>query len=228
MPQVLEVQQHGEHPFELAVEMDLIAAEPFQLVCVQRLAECLLAYQEPIFPVARPLRRSTASRAAMHSATGLTGDRWRLAWGPAPRPREASCAWRKPDGSRVFRCMGLSSVFVIIPPPSGLAHRANDGLPAGVDVHILDGNFLLSLPSIALQCLGLGRLVAAEPFQLVGVQRLAECRIRGRFASSFFLVSSHGRTFASRKRRRAIGIGGGGRLVLLQFVRVAGQRVLSV
>jgi hypothetical protein len=52
--------------------------------------------------------------------------------------------------------MGLSSVFVIIPPPSGLAHRANDGLPAGVDVHVLDGNFLLPLPSIALQRLGLG------------------------------------------------------------------------
>src|ERR1700732_4268224 len=40
-----------------------------------------------IFPVALPFRRSTASRAAMHSATGLTGDRWRLAWHPAPRPR---------------------------------------------------------------------------------------------------------------------------------------------
>jgi hypothetical protein len=53
--------------------------------------------------------------------------------------------------------MGLSSIFVIIPPPSGLAHRANDCLPAGVDVHVLDGNFLLLLPSIALQCLGLGR-----------------------------------------------------------------------
>ena len=33
---------------------------------------------------------------------------------------------------------------------------ANDCLPAGVDVHVLDGNFLLPLPSIALQCLGLG------------------------------------------------------------------------
>jgi hypothetical protein len=30
-------------------------------------------------------------------------------------------------------------------------------LPAGVDVHVLDGNFLLPLPSIALQCFGLGR-----------------------------------------------------------------------
>jgi hypothetical protein len=53
--------------------------------------------------------------------------------------------------------MGLSLIFVIIPPPSRLAHRANDGLPAGVDVHVLDGNFLLALASIALQCLGLGR-----------------------------------------------------------------------
>jgi hypothetical protein len=32
LPQVLEAQQHDEHPFELATEMDLIAAEPFQLV----------------------------------------------------------------------------------------------------------------------------------------------------------------------------------------------------
>ena len=45
----------------------------------------------------------------------------------------------------------------IIPPPSRLAHRANNGLPAGVDVHVLDGNFLLPLPTIALQRLGLGR-----------------------------------------------------------------------
>ena len=40
-----------------------------------------------IFPVALPFRRTTAGRAAMHSATDLTGDRWRLAWRPAPRPR---------------------------------------------------------------------------------------------------------------------------------------------
>ncbi len=52
-------------------------------------------------------------------------------------------ARRKREGSRVFRRMGLSSVFVIIPPPSSLAHRANDRLSAGVDVHVLDGNFLL-------------------------------------------------------------------------------------
>jgi hypothetical protein len=53
--------------------------------------------------------------------------------------------------------MGLSLVFLTIPSPSRLAHRANDCLPARVDVHVLDGNFLLALPSIALQCLGLGR-----------------------------------------------------------------------
>ena len=38
---------NGEHPFELAVEMDLITAELFQLAGVQRLAECLLADQGP-------------------------------------------------------------------------------------------------------------------------------------------------------------------------------------
>jgi hypothetical protein len=31
MPQVLEAQEHGQHPFELSVEMDLVAAEPLQL-----------------------------------------------------------------------------------------------------------------------------------------------------------------------------------------------------
>jgi hypothetical protein len=36
--------------------------------------------------------------------------------------------------------MGLSSVFVTIPTPSGLAHRVDDCLPAGVDVHVLDSH----------------------------------------------------------------------------------------
>ena len=39
---VLEAQQHGQHTFQLAVEMDLVAAEPLQLVRIERLAECLL------------------------------------------------------------------------------------------------------------------------------------------------------------------------------------------
>jgi hypothetical protein len=68
--------------------------------------------------------RSTARRTAMHSATGLTGD-CSGDWHRVPRLVRARQrgAWRKRDGSRVFRCMGLSSVFVIIPPPSRLAHR---------------------------------------------------------------------------------------------------------
>ena len=74
--------------------------------------------------------------------------------------------------------MGLSSVFVIIPPPSRLAHRANDGLPAGVDVHMLDGNFLLPLPSIALQCLGLGREGSQKFHSEISVAVLLRYRVR--------------------------------------------------
>jgi hypothetical protein len=36
LPQVLEAQQHGQHPLELAVEVDLVAAEPLQLVGIER------------------------------------------------------------------------------------------------------------------------------------------------------------------------------------------------
>ena len=74
--------------------------------------------------------------------------------------------------------MGLSSIFVIIPPPSRLAHRANDGLPAGVDVHVLDGNFLLPLPSIALQCLGLGRKGSQKFHSEISVAVLLGHRVR--------------------------------------------------
>ena len=74
--------------------------------------------------------------------------------------------------------MGLSSVFVIIPPPSRLAHRANDCLPAGVDVHVLDGNFLLALPAIALQCLGLGREGSQKFHSEISVALLLRYRVR--------------------------------------------------
>ena len=70
-----------------------------------------------VFPVALSFRRATAGRAAMHSATGFTGDRWRLAGVPRLVRARQRGAWRKRDGSPVFRCTGLSSVFVIIPPP---------------------------------------------------------------------------------------------------------------
>src|SRR4029077_5096939 len=45
LPQVLEPQQHGQHPFELAIEADLVTTEPLQLVGVERFAERLLARQ---------------------------------------------------------------------------------------------------------------------------------------------------------------------------------------
>ena len=74
--------------------------------------------------------------------------------------------------------MGLSAVFVIIPPPSRLAHRANNGLPAGVDVHVLDGNFLLPLPTIALQRLGLGREDSQQFHSEISVAVLLGYRVR--------------------------------------------------
>jgi hypothetical protein len=56
--QVFEPQQHGEHSFELAVEIDLVAAKPLQLVRVERLTERLLANQRPVgqflLPVLEP------------------------------------------------------------------------------------------------------------------------------------------------------------------------------
>jgi hypothetical protein len=48
LPQVLEPQQHGQHPFELAVETDLVAAEPFELVRVERLAKGMLTDRRTI------------------------------------------------------------------------------------------------------------------------------------------------------------------------------------
>jgi hypothetical protein len=97
--------------------------------------------------------------------------------------------------------MGLSSVFVIIPPPSRLAHRANDCLPAGVDVHVLDGNFLLPLPAIALQCLGLG------------------AKIRSNFVARFPLLSCSDTVSDPVKRRSA--------RVAAKFVATAQSRVIG-
>jgi hypothetical protein len=45
LPQGLELQRHGQHPLELAVEVALGAAEPLQLVRIEHLAEGLLADQ---------------------------------------------------------------------------------------------------------------------------------------------------------------------------------------
>lgn len=46
-PQILEAQQHGQHPLKFAVEVGFVAAKPFELIGVQRLAESLLADQRP-------------------------------------------------------------------------------------------------------------------------------------------------------------------------------------
>jgi hypothetical protein len=60
-------------------------------------------------------------------------------------------------------------------------------MPAGVDEHVLDGNFLLPLPSIALQCLGLGRegsqqfhseISVAVLIQLLRTLRLAHAVVK--------------------------------------------------
>src|SRR5271167_2413411 len=48
LPQVLEAQEHRERPFEFAVEMHLAAAEPLQLVGIERLAERLLADERQV------------------------------------------------------------------------------------------------------------------------------------------------------------------------------------
>jgi hypothetical protein len=45
LPEVLQTKQHSQHPFEFAVEMDLVATELLQLIEVERFAECLLADQ---------------------------------------------------------------------------------------------------------------------------------------------------------------------------------------
>ena len=48
LPHILEAQQHGQHAFKLAVQMNLVAPEPLQLVGVKRLPECLIADQLPV------------------------------------------------------------------------------------------------------------------------------------------------------------------------------------
>ena len=45
LSQLLEAQQHGEDPFELAVKVDLVAAKLFKFVKVQRISECLFTDQ---------------------------------------------------------------------------------------------------------------------------------------------------------------------------------------
>ena len=66
--QVFEPQQHSEHSFELAVEMDLVTSKPLQFVSVERLAECLLTDQRPVgqflLPVLEPRQHLAFEEAA--------------------------------------------------------------------------------------------------------------------------------------------------------------------
>jgi hypothetical protein len=48
LTEFLEAHQHGQHPFKLAVEVNLVAAKPLQLVWVERLTERLLADEWPV------------------------------------------------------------------------------------------------------------------------------------------------------------------------------------
>jgi hypothetical protein len=47
-PQLLETQQHRQHPFKFAVEMDLVSAEAIQLVGVESLTKCVLPNERPV------------------------------------------------------------------------------------------------------------------------------------------------------------------------------------
>jgi len=48
LPQVLKAQQHRQHPFQLAVEVDLVSAEPLKLFRVEGFPERLFAEQRMI------------------------------------------------------------------------------------------------------------------------------------------------------------------------------------
>ena len=74
--QVLEPQQHGEHSFELAVEMDLVASKPLQLVRIERLAERLLADQRPVGQFLLAGSRTTAAPRLRGSGAGPRHRRW--------------------------------------------------------------------------------------------------------------------------------------------------------
>ena len=52
---------------------------------------------------------------------------------------------RSTAGRSHFQVHGVVLGLRHYPSPSGLAHRASDGLPAGVDVHVLDRDLLLAL-----------------------------------------------------------------------------------
>jgi len=75
LPQALEARQHGEHALELAVEMDLIAPELFQVVGVEGLTERLFVDERPVRQFLLPgleLRQDLGFQNAAQ-ATGVGG-----------------------------------------------------------------------------------------------------------------------------------------------------------
>jgi hypothetical protein len=77
LSQVLEAQQHRQHPFELAVEVDLVAAEPLKPVGVERLSKRLLPDQRAggqfVVPVILPPLHLTFEEASQALNVGGSG-----------------------------------------------------------------------------------------------------------------------------------------------------------
>src|SRR5262249_27661544 len=53
--QLLELEQHREHTFELSIEMDLVTGEAFEPIRIDCFAKCLLPDQRPIVEFLAPL-----------------------------------------------------------------------------------------------------------------------------------------------------------------------------
>jgi hypothetical protein len=76
-PQILQPNQHREHSLQLPVEVHLVAAEPLQLVGVERLAERLLANQRQdcqlLLTSAQPRQPWTSKKRRSPSASAVAG-----------------------------------------------------------------------------------------------------------------------------------------------------------
>jgi hypothetical protein len=92
---ILEPQQHSEHSFELAVEMDLVASKPLQLVRIERLTQHLLADQRTIgqflLPVLEPRQHRAFEEAGRFSTSAAAGS----SRSPSSSGSQASVSSRK-------------------------------------------------------------------------------------------------------------------------------------
>ena len=79
--QVLKPQQHGEHSFELTVEVDLVASKPLQLIRIERVTERLLADQRPVGQFLLPVLEPWQYLAFKEATQALdVGDSWLFAF----------------------------------------------------------------------------------------------------------------------------------------------------